>query len=80
MSQTLQSARHETLIALLIQMRKKAGMPQSELAKKLAQHQSFVARLESGERRIDVVEFLGFAEAIGFDPRIVITRLKQIAG
>jgi len=31
--------------------------------------QSFVARVESGERRIDVVEFLNIAKAIGFDPK-----------
>jgi uncharacterized protein (UPF0335 family) len=42
-------------------------MTQAEVAKKLRRYQSFIARVESGQRRIDVVEFLAFAEAIGFD-------------
>jgi hypothetical protein len=32
--------------------------------------------LESGQRRIDVVEFLNIADVIGFDPRRVINRLR----
>jgi hypothetical protein len=32
-------------------------------------YQSFVATVEGGQRKIDVVEMLAFAEAIGFDPR-----------
>jgi transcriptional regulator with XRE-family HTH domain len=78
MSQTLSSARHEALIALLIEKRKKAGLTQTELAKKLKQHQSFVARVESGQRRIDVVELLDFADAIGFDVGAVLGRLKSV--
>ena len=37
-------------------------------ARKRRRYQSIVANIESGERRIDVVEFLDIAEAIGFDP------------
>ena len=46
----------------------KAGLGQDELAAKLKCHQSLVARVESGERRIDVVELVVLARAIGFDP------------
>ena len=45
----------------------KAGLSQQQLAAKLKRHQSFVARLESGERRIDVVEFTVLARIIGFE-------------
>jgi hypothetical protein len=34
--------------------------------------------VESGQRRIDVVELLDFAEAIGFDPREAIRKLAAI--
>jgi transcriptional regulator with XRE-family HTH domain len=78
MSKTLPSARHKALIALLKEKRERASMSQAQLAKKLGQYQSFVARLESGQRRIDVVEFLDLAEAIGFDPRQAINRLNSI--
>jgi transcriptional regulator with XRE-family HTH domain len=43
-------------------------MVQQELADKLGKPQSFVAKVERGERRIDVIEFLAIAKAIGRDP------------
>ena len=78
MSRTLRSPRHSALCVLLVEKRKKAGLTQAQVAKKLKRYQSFVATVESGERRIDVVEFLDFAEAIGFDPREAIKRLWPI--
>jgi len=53
-------------------------MTQAELAKKLGQYQSFVARAESGQRRLDVVEFLDFSEAIGFDARAMLRKLQTL--
>lgn len=76
MSRTLGSARHKALCALLVAEREKADLSQEELAEMLDQHQSFVARLESGQRRIDVVEFLELAEAIGFDPVRALKKIK----
>ncbi|WP_271597548.1 transcriptional regulator [Bradyrhizobium sp. CCBAU 45384] len=35
---------------------------------KLRKPQSFVAKYEGGERRLDVVEFITIAEALGADP------------
>lgn len=75
MSRTLQSPRHEALRQLLIEKRKRAGLTQAAVARRLGRYQSFVATVESGQRRIDVVEFLEFAEAIGFDPGAAIRRL-----
>ena len=34
----------------------------------MRQYQSWVARIESGQRRIDLIEFFALARAIGFDP------------
>jgi transcriptional regulator with XRE-family HTH domain len=79
MSRTLRSARHEALIALLVEKRREAGLTQAQVAKKLKRYQSYVATVESGQRRIDVVEFLDFADAIGFDPRDAIKRLRSIS-
>ena len=38
-----------------------------DLAEKLGEYQSFVARLESGQRRVDVMEFLELSKTLGFD-------------
>lgn len=67
MTNSLGSPRHRALIALLVAQREAAGLTQAELAARLGQYQSFVARLESGQRRVDVVEFLDLANALGFD-------------
>jgi transcriptional regulator with XRE-family HTH domain len=54
-------------------------MSQAQLADRLGEYQSFVARLESGERRVDVVEFLMLADILGFDPAKMISTLKKMA-
>lgn len=40
-------------------------MTQEALARRLKRPQSFVSKYESGERRLDVIEFMHIAEAIG---------------
>jgi transcriptional regulator with XRE-family HTH domain len=52
----------------MIEARKAAGLTQQALAKRLKRHQSFVAKYETGERRLDVIEFLIIARALGADP------------
>jgi transcriptional regulator with XRE-family HTH domain len=78
MSRTLVSPRHEALRQFLADKRKSAGLTQAQVAAKLRRYQSFVATVESGQRRIDVVELLDFADAIGFDAREAIKALKSI--
>ena len=67
MSKTLGTSRHRALIAFLTQKRKDAGLSQLELAKALGEYQSFVARMESGQRRVDVVEYENLAKILKFD-------------
>ena len=68
MSKTLHSHGQEVLIAALVAARKASGLTQTDLALRLRCHQSLIARIESGQRRIDVVELVVLARAIGFDP------------
>jgi transcriptional regulator with XRE-family HTH domain len=77
LGKTLGSVRHKALIAFLIERREAAGMTQAQLAERLGEYQSFVARLESGQRRVDVVEFIELGSILGFDPS---TAVVQIAG
>jgi ribosome-binding protein aMBF1 (putative translation factor) len=77
-AKTLGSERHKALISLLIEAREKAGLTQTELAEKIDEYQSFVARLESGQRRVDVVEFLELAEVLGFDAEESLRNLRKI--
>lgn len=68
MEKSLKSAEYARLIGLLVATRHQAGIRQQTLAKKLRKPQSFVAKYEGGERRLDVIEFITIAEALGADP------------
>lgn len=67
MAKTIRSKGHEALCKALIAARKTAGLTQADLAVRLRCHQSFVARVESGERRIDVIELIVLARALKAD-------------
>jgi transcriptional regulator with XRE-family HTH domain len=75
MPKTLRSPRQLRLIELLVERRNAGGISQAFVAQKLGRYQSVIAAMESGSRRIDVVEFLDIAEAVGFDPHEVIDLL-----
>jgi transcriptional regulator with XRE-family HTH domain len=68
MQKSLNSPEYARLIAMLVAVRKKAEIRQQALAKKLGKPQSFVAKFEGGERRIDLVEFVAIVRALGGDP------------
>ncbi len=78
MGKTLGSRRHKALIALLIERREALGMTQTQLADRLGEYQSLVARLESGQRRVDVVEFLELAEVLGFDAGKALGAVRKV--
>lgn len=79
MQKTLRSPRHVRLIQLIVDERKASGLSQADLAKAIGRYQSVVAAIESGGRRVDVVEFLNLAEAIGFDPYEVLRAVATIS-
>ena len=60
---------------LMVRARKAAGLTQHALARRLKRPQSFVAKYEGGERRVDVVEFITIARALGADPLKLMTTL-----
>ncbi|MGB3042688.1 MAG: helix-turn-helix transcriptional regulator [Xanthobacteraceae bacterium] len=65
---TVHSSEQAAFCALMVAARKQAGLTQHELARRLKRPQSFVAKYEGGERRMDVVEFVAIVRAIGADP------------
>jgi len=77
MTSSVFTKKYEVFRELLIQYRKNAGITQQSLAKKLNKPQSFVSKYESGERRLDVIEFLDVAEALQFDVYQFIKELEQ---
>lgn len=72
---SLRSPPHRELLRRLTDARTKAGLTQHELARRLRRHQSFVAKYENGERRIEVIEFIQICRAIGIAPERLLTDL-----
>ena len=75
MPKTLRSPRQLRLIDLLVEQRKRAGLSQADLAKQLDRYQSVISAIEGGGRRVDVVELLDIAQAIGLDVHKLIDEL-----
>ena len=51
-------------------------MTQTDVAKVLGKPQSFVAKYENGERRIDVIEFVDIAAALGVVPGDILAQVE----
>jgi len=78
LEKTLSTRCHKALIAFLVEKREEAGLSQAEFADRIGEYQSFVARLESGQRRVDVVEFIAFGKVLGFDPSKALAGFARI--
>jgi transcriptional regulator with XRE-family HTH domain len=75
----LNSTHSEQYRALLVKLRaarKAAGVTQQELAQRLGKPQSYVSKIEMGERRLDVVEFLHFMRAIEGEPHALLRDIE----
>jgi transcriptional regulator with XRE-family HTH domain len=62
---------------LLIRERKRAGLTQVELSDRLGAYRTFITKIEKGDRRLDVIEFLAIADAVGFDPMTVLNQVRE---
>ena len=78
MRDTLRSPRQKQLRALLRDLRRRRGLTQTEVARRLAKPQSFVAKYESGERRLSVIEFIDVTVALGADPATVLRHFIEV--
>ena len=78
LQKSVHSAGQLAFCELLIEARKRAGLTQHELAKRLKKPQSFIAKYEGGERRVDVVEFVSICRAIAADPVRLLKKLSEV--
>jgi len=77
MPKTVTSPRQKRLVAMLVDERRRAGLRQVDLAKKMGVYQSWVTHMESGQRRIDVIELIELSRAIGFDAAGMVGKLSR---
>lgn len=76
-SKTIYSPVHERMLKLLLAARKKAGLTQVEAAGLLGCRQTFLSKIERGERRLDVIEFIVICQAYKADPSGIIKTLSK---
>ena len=76
MQKSTHTRQYRVFLDGLIQARKDAGLTQQQVADKLDRPQSFVAKYENGERRLDVVEFLEIANLLDAYPHGIIDAIS----
>lgn len=59
------SPAYAAAVELLVETRVRLGVSQRELAERLGKPRSFVTKIEARERRVDMVEFVAIARALG---------------
>ena len=58
-------------------VRKEQGLTQTQVASLIDRPQSLIAKIESGERKLDVCQFLDYVEALGGSPLAIIQELTE---
>jgi transcriptional regulator with XRE-family HTH domain len=65
MTETVHARQYVEIVARLRAIRRGAGVSQSALARRLARPQSYVSKVETAERRLDVLELIDLCGALG---------------
>lgn len=71
MAQSTHHRHYRALLTVLRQAREALGVTQAILGERLGNTQTFVSKVERGERRLDVVEFVEWCQALEADPEQV---------
>lgn len=77
MYKSIHSQQYATLQTLLRQARSAAGLTQAELAQRLEWSQADISKVESGVRRLDVIELRTWLAALGQAMPAFVERLEQ---
>ncbi len=77
MTDSLHSPEYKSAILILRQVRLEKDLTQQQVAKRLGKPQSYIAKIEGGERRIDVAEFARLAEVLESDPVVLFKRILK---
>ncbi|EAA2976610.1 helix-turn-helix transcriptional regulator [Enterobacter hormaechei] len=74
---SIYSDEYQLVIKLLRSARIEQRITQTQLAESLGKPQSFVAKVENGERRLDVIEFAAIARLLSLDPAEILNAVMK---
>lgn len=80
MDKSIHTRAYAVLLELLREARERAGLTQVELAKRLKQSQSFVSKVEIGERRLDLIQLRTMCEVLGTTLPAFVAKLEERLG
>jgi transcriptional regulator with XRE-family HTH domain len=72
------TAAHDALVAGVVRLRQGAKLTQRQLATALGREQNLIGRIETGQRRIDLIEWISICHACGADPETETLRLLRL--
>jgi len=72
------SAAYRSVPPFLRTLRENAGLTQRDLGKRLKKPQSWIFNCESGNRRVDVAEFIAWVRGCGVDPGEAFSRFVKL--
>jgi len=74
---TIHSKEHASLRELLKKQREELGLSQRDLGERLKIHHTLIGKVETGDRRLDVIEFIDYCKGLEIDPCTIIDILKN---
>lgn len=77
MEKSIHTAEYAALLELLREARVHANLTQVELAERLGQSQSFVTKVETGDRRLDIIQLRTICLALGTTLPVFVEKLEQ---
>lgn len=76
-TKSIANAYYKMAISDLVAARNALGWSQYELARRWDRHQSIVAKIETCERRVDLIEFIDLCVLLEIDPYAIIATIHE---
>lgn len=77
MPASMHTAAADALALSVVAMRKRAAMTQRDLAFAVGREHNYIARIETGQRRLDLIEWVQICRALKVDPETEIAGLVR---
>ena len=74
---TIYQERYQQLILLLVAARHEKGLTQAQLAQSFGKPQSYIAKIEAKDRKLDVMEFIDICTALDIQASEIIEKVQN---